>query len=968
MQFFNMLMLGGLAAVAIPIIIQILTRKNVRRISWGAWLFLDKTMKKRRRKVLLEDLLLLACRCLALALLALAFARPFIDPASSVPWGVTLPLLLLAICCSGASMALWRYPRLKKAMLYGGGVLFALVIASVVFERYLNLKRLGKDADRDVVLLLDASASMSLVNDEAGKTNFELALEEARKCVQQSPGGTSFSVVLGGPVPQVLNDVPVSDRKIVMDTLDSVEKRYADGSLRGTMQIAGSLTAAGVVLQAGHSPVKQVVVFGDGQAEGWHLDDEGSDRWAAISRSFSTLQIAPQVVWRTLEMPKDICNLAVTSIRPMTEVVGRGSKVTFEVTVRNAGGEPVTPSDVTFTAGGRTYSLKEKGTKRRGDDAALATLAAGQSQVFRFTHTFAESGATTVSAVVETDGKDCIPSDDRCEFSMPVLESVRVLLIDGQGRGVAGRGASTFYLKAALRPELAALSAGAKPPDYLIETVLDDVPGAEARTYFTDFAAVVLSDVRQMSDKTMALLAEFVHGGGGLFVLPGLGTDEACFGRWAFEGQKVLPAPVGPFRPNKAALDPSAFGGMLQRFRTGTDLGSVVPERRMAFGEGWEPGTEVVAKLDDGSPFVLARSFGGGLVVETAAPFDISSGLVTKRGFLPMVHEIAYALARPIAVGLDIPPAEKLTLFLGKVPKRTGLLGAYYSSRDAKEATAYRVDDRISFDWGKGSPAAGIPADDFKVEWRGRLKPPETGKYKFILDGRGDRFSLSIGGNNVGNWSDITLDASKTYLVKLVFEEEKDDAFVQLRWRRPGKRDRDETVPASVFTAEVAGPVDAGELVQVTGPHDLPIKGEIYQDGINLFLHIARSLVPGRYVTELRPEQDGIRPWISGALDPEGGRIIFSVSANDDESRLEIATAEELQAVAGRHGLQMKMADCLDDVVKALNGESFGKEIWRTLAWIAFLLLVLEPAVSRWIAVNRRTGDIIDTEGSWIKT
>ena len=75
MQFFNMLMLGGLAAVAIPIIIQILTRKNVRRISWGAWLFLDKTMKKRRRKVLLEDLLLLACRCLALALLAVLHHR-----------------------------------------------------------------------------------------------------------------------------------------------------------------------------------------------------------------------------------------------------------------------------------------------------------------------------------------------------------------------------------------------------------------------------------------------------------------------------------------------------------------------------------------------------------------------------------------------------------------------------------------------------------------------------------------------------------------------------------------------------------------------------------------------------------------------------------------------------------------------------------------------------------------------------
>ncbi|MBQ2346409.1 MAG: BatA domain-containing protein, partial [Kiritimatiellae bacterium] len=80
MQFINFAMLLGLLAVAIPIIIQILTRKNARRIPWGAWLFLDKTMKKRKRKVLLEDILLLACRCLALGLLALAFARPFVRP------------------------------------------------------------------------------------------------------------------------------------------------------------------------------------------------------------------------------------------------------------------------------------------------------------------------------------------------------------------------------------------------------------------------------------------------------------------------------------------------------------------------------------------------------------------------------------------------------------------------------------------------------------------------------------------------------------------------------------------------------------------------------------------------------------------------------------------------------------------------------------------------------------------------
>ena len=45
-----------------------------------------------------------------------------------------------------------------------------------------------------------------------------------------------------------------------------------------------------------------------------------------------------------------------------------------------------------------------------------------------------------------------------------------------------------------------------------------------------------------------------------------------------------------------------------------------------------------------------------------------------------------------------------------------------------------------------------------------------------------------------------------------------------------------------------------------------------------------------------------------------------------------------------------------EDVVKALAGETFGKEIWRTLAFAALALFVLEIALTRWIAIQRRTG------------
>ena len=66
--------------------------------------------------------------------------------------------------------------------------------------------------------------------------------------------------------------------------------------------------------------------------------------------------------------------------------------------------------------------------------------------------------------------------------------------------------------------------------------------------------------------------------------------------------------------------------------------------------------------------------------------------------------------------------------------------------------------------------------------------------------------------------------------------------------------------------------------------------------------------------------------------------------------------------------IQISQAIKDEDVLNAITGQSFGKEIWRTIAIFAFLFLVAEPAIARWIAINRRTGDIIDTEGSWIRT
>ena len=70
MLFFHPWMLLGLVAVTIPIIIHLMRRQAAKPMDWGAMRFLMDTISVRRRRMEWEDLLLMAARCLLLALVA----------------------------------------------------------------------------------------------------------------------------------------------------------------------------------------------------------------------------------------------------------------------------------------------------------------------------------------------------------------------------------------------------------------------------------------------------------------------------------------------------------------------------------------------------------------------------------------------------------------------------------------------------------------------------------------------------------------------------------------------------------------------------------------------------------------------------------------------------------------------------------------------------------------------------------
>ncbi|MCA9293587.1 MAG: BatA domain-containing protein [Phycisphaerales bacterium] len=73
------LLAAGIAAVAIPIVIHLLLRRRRKPIKWAAMRFLLEAYQKQRRKLKLQQWLLLIARCLLVVLVGIALARPLVQ-------------------------------------------------------------------------------------------------------------------------------------------------------------------------------------------------------------------------------------------------------------------------------------------------------------------------------------------------------------------------------------------------------------------------------------------------------------------------------------------------------------------------------------------------------------------------------------------------------------------------------------------------------------------------------------------------------------------------------------------------------------------------------------------------------------------------------------------------------------------------------------------------------------------------
>ena len=107
--------LAGLAALAIPVLLHLTRRRAKQRSSFPRSCFLSQVPYRSLRRRRLEEMLLLALRCAALALLVFAFARPLLPGSPLGAAGVEQTELILAVDRSASMSVGDRWTRAVAA-------------------------------------------------------------------------------------------------------------------------------------------------------------------------------------------------------------------------------------------------------------------------------------------------------------------------------------------------------------------------------------------------------------------------------------------------------------------------------------------------------------------------------------------------------------------------------------------------------------------------------------------------------------------------------------------------------------------------------------------------------------------------------------------------------------------------------------------------------------------------------------
>jgi hypothetical protein len=582
--FLQIAMLGGLAAMALPVLAHLISRRRFDIVQWGAMQFLQLGRKTRRR-IRLEELLLMLLRMGILGAIAFAMARPW---------------------ASGGAIG-----------------------------------KLTGRVSRDVVLVIDGSYSMGWKGPV--ETPHAKAIQWAHQCLDTLRPGDTVSILDVRDQVRPVIETPSGDFDYARNQLDDLPDPA------GSSNLASGLRQAVQILSRSNNVSREVILLTDQQRVPWKLED--AYQWTRIDDTTKQMTVPPRLwVVDLVGEVQDRVNVAVGRLELSREL----TVPQFPIRVR------ATLSQTNSETKRVTAHFEVDGQRIAAQSQAIDLPANGETTV-EFEHRFPETGSHLVAVVID---EDRLPGDDRSEAVVDVADGIPVLVVDGDPNADPTLSDGFFVTSA--------FTGDRRAPWVRAESIP-----------ITDFTSQSLSgkavawllNVPTLNQTQGEGIAKFVRDGGTVVFAAGPKSVAGWF-------PSLPEALTGPLMPAKLIEIQSETDLKLGSMRLGSDsLKAPWLERfqkdqgvdltASRFAKWWklEPvaapaddpakkpaangdaseasqGGSVLAKFENGLPWMVSRRVGKGNVVQLATPLDSDwSTLPSKNDFVPLLHELVFALS-----------------------------------------------------------------------------------------------------------------------------------------------------------------------------------------------------------------------------------------------------------------------------------------------------------------------------------
>ncbi len=500
--FLNPWMLLGTLAVASPILIHLLNKRRFKIVEWAAMDFLFAADKKNRRRVQLENFILLLLRCLAMLLLALMLARPF------------LPSSLTAILAQAQKV-----------------------------ER---------------VILIDDSLSQRVLN--GTQPSIETTKSSVKELISQLAGTTAsedwLTVILtSAPDQRLIDNEPLTKTTLNrhLQTIDglTVSDQVAD--------YTQSLTELKSYVGGDKSYGRAAYVYTDLRQRDWLVADQADVNSAPnkLLDAVADLSVGTYVVDVADDEDQ---NLAITNIRTDGLLVAN-KVINFVVDVANYGDATVADLKVLLQIDDdqpqfQTVPSIAPNQTQQVVFAYVFNPVGVNDNVLAIDDDQARWKSYRVRAEIDRQSltgemlnKDQLSEDSARLMAARVIDGISVLLVDGDPSATSER-SETHYLRS-----LEVLGTGLK----MTTGTISDLETAS----LSDYSVIFLCNVDEASDDRTAALEQWVKDGGSLVLMPGNRVRAATFNATFFgEGKEAQSKQaqlqgLSPLKLNSISGDPT---------------------------------------------------------------------------------------------------------------------------------------------------------------------------------------------------------------------------------------------------------------------------------------------------------------------------------------------------------------------------------------------------------------------------